>query len=71
MKRILKLEGLDCADCAAKLERAIEKLEGVQRAGINFITLKCSIEAENMDEVLPKVTELIKKEHPEIEIKRA
>ena len=42
MKRVLKLEGLDCADCAAKLENRIKALEGVKNAGINFITLKCN-----------------------------
>lgn len=70
MKRVLKLEGLDCADCAAKLERAISKLEGVNKVGINFITLKCSLESDNIEEVLPKVIELIKKEHPDIEVER-
>ena len=73
MKRVLKLEGLDCADCAAKLENRIKALEGVKNAGINFITLKCSVEAldKDMEDVLEKVVKLINAEHPEIKVKRA
>ena len=73
MKRVLKLEGLDCADCAAKLENMIKALEGVKNAGINFITLKCNVEADeaDMEKVMQEVTKLIKLEHPEISVKRA
>ena len=42
MKRVYKLEGLDCADCAAKLERKLAAIEGITSANINFMTLKCT-----------------------------
>ena len=44
MKKIFKLENLDCANCAAKMENAINKMEGVS-ATINFMSQKLSLEA--------------------------
>ena len=67
MKRVYKLEGLDCADCTAKLERAIAKLEGVEKVGINCITQKCSIEALDED-IFDKVEKFIVKQEPDVEI---
>ena len=67
MKRVYKLEGVDCADCTAKLERAIAKLEGVEKVGINFITQKCSVEALDED-VFDKVEKFIVKQEPDVEI---
>ena len=40
MKKKFILKGLDCADCAAKMERAINKLDGVKEATVNFMTQK-------------------------------
>ena len=40
----LKVEGLDCADCAAKLERDLEALDGVQRAKVNFVHKSINID---------------------------
>lgn len=73
MKRVYKLEGLDCADCAAKLERKLAAIEGITSANINFMTLKCTLEAEaeKMDEIIEKAMEIIKVEQPDVEVKRA
>ena len=46
MKKTFKLEDLDCANCAAKMEAAINKLEGVQKATVSFMTQKLTLEAE-------------------------
>ena len=46
MKKIFKLEDLDCANCAAKMECAVAKLEGVKRAEVSFLTQKMTIETE-------------------------
>ena len=56
MKRVYKLEGLDCADCAAKLERKLAAIEGITSANINFMTVKCTLEAEaeKMNEIIEK-----------------
>ena len=40
MKKKFKLEDLDCANCAAKMEEAIKKIEGVNDANVSFMTQK-------------------------------
>ena len=46
MKKTFNLEDLDCANCAAKMEAAIKKLDGVQNATVSFMTQKMTIEAD-------------------------
>lgn len=72
MKRSYRLEGLDCANCAAKLERELAKIEGVDSVTVNFMMLKCDIEAadDKMDAVIEKAMKIIKEEEPEVEVKR-
>ena len=53
MKKTFKLEDLDCANCAAKMEAAINKLDGVKKATVSFMTQKMTVEAD--DEVFDKV----------------
>ena len=43
MKKTFKLQDLDCANCAAKMERAIQQVEGVISANVSFMTQKLSI----------------------------
>ena len=66
----LKIKGLDCANCANELERAIEKIDGVDKVNINFITEKMELEyGENdKEEVIKKVKKVIKKEEPDVTI---
>ena len=73
MKRVYKLEGLDCEDCAAKHEKKLAAIEGITSANINFMTLKCTLEAEaeKMNEIIDKAMEIIKVEEPDVEVKRA
>ena len=54
MKKTFKLEDLDCPNCAAKLERTVQKTEGVISASVNFMMLKLTVEAEDseFDEVM-------------------
>ncbi|MGI6404370.1 MAG: heavy-metal-associated domain-containing protein [Oscillospiraceae bacterium] len=54
MKKIIKLQDLDCANCAAKIERAIAKLDGVIDVKVNFLGQKMILEAsdETFDDVL-------------------
>ena len=40
MKKTYLLEGLDCANCAAEVERNVAKLDNVNSASVNFLTLK-------------------------------
>ena len=54
MKKKFKMENLDCANCAAKMEELIRKIPGVHEANMNFMTQKLSLDAENerFDEIL-------------------
>ena len=69
MKNKFKIKGLDCANCAAELERAIQKIEGVQSASISFMTEKLEIEYDaEKEEIIKKVKKVIKKEEPDVTI---
>ena len=46
MRKSFKLENLDCANCAAKMEAGINELPGVNKASISFMTSKLMIDAE-------------------------
>ncbi len=65
MKKRFKLEGLECANCAAKMERAINELDGVKEATVNFMTQKLVIEGE--DEKMPTIREEAEKVVKDIE----
>jgi len=70
MKYKFKIKGLDCANCAAELERKIQKVEGVEDASISFMTEKLVLEiSDNKAEVIEKVKKVIKKEEPDVTIK--
>ena len=49
MKKVFKMQDLDCANCAAKMENAISKIPGVQKATMNFLIQKLTIEADEAD----------------------
>ncbi len=72
MKKKFMLEDLDCANCAAKLEAAIKKVEGVEDAGVNFLTQKLTIVIadERFEEVMDEVVKVGKKTIPECRIVR-
>ena len=70
MKSKFKLNGLDCANCAAELERLIQKIDGVENVNISFMTLKMELEYEELrkDEIIQNVKKVIKKEEPDVTI---
>ena len=47
MKKRFKLVNLDCANCAAKMEAAIKKLDGVNDASVSFMTQKLTLDADD------------------------
>ena len=57
MNSKFKVKGLDCANCAAELERAIQKIEGIKKANISFMTERMELEYDenNEDEIIKKV----------------
>lgn len=73
MKKTYRLNGLECANCAAKMEKAINNLNGVIDATVNFMTTKMVIEAddEKMDEILILAEKIIKKIEPQVMLKKA
>lgn len=70
MKKVYKLEKLDCANCAAKIEAAIKKIEGVANASVSFMTQKLVIETEPeiLDKVMAEVKKTMNKIEPDCEI---
>ena len=70
MKKTYNLEDLDCAHCAAKMETAINKIDGVISASISFMTQKLTIEAEeqDFDKILKLAQKAIKKVEPDCRI---
>ena len=70
MRVKFKIQGLDCANCAAELENAISKVEGVNEASISFMTerLVMEFDEEKKEEVMEKVKAVIKKEEPDVTI---
>ncbi len=72
MKRSFKLKDLDCANCAAKMECDINKLEGVNKANISFMTSKLVIDSDSgdFDSVLDKAQSICSKYEPDCVIVR-
>ncbi len=70
MKKVYKLEDLDCANCAAKMERAIAKIDGVQSVNISFMAQRMSIEAEEsrLEEIMGEVVKACRKVEPDCRI---
>ena len=70
MKYQYKLQGLDCAHCAAKMEQAINKLEGVEKATISFMTQKLTLEADDahFEEILEQAAQICRKVEPDCRI---
>lgn len=72
MKKKFKLQDLDCANCAQKIEDAIKKIDGVNDASVSFMTQKMSIDAddERFDAIMDEVVKVCKKVEPDCVILR-
>ena len=72
MKKKFKLVALDCANCAAKMEGAIKKIDGVNDATVSFLTQKLTLDAEDarFEAVLDEVVRVCKKVEPDCQIVR-
>ena len=71
MKKTFELEDLDCAVCAAKMEDAIKKIDGVNDATVSFIAQKMTVDADDdkFDDIMKKVVKACKKVEPDCRIK--
>ena len=70
MKKTFKMIDLDCANCAAKMEAAIKKIDGVQDAAVSFMTQKLTIQADDarFDAIVQEAVKVCKKVEPDCEI---
>ena len=73
MKKTFKLIGLDCANCAAKIENAISNLPDVTSVSVNFMTTKMSLEADRdkMEGVVEGAAKIIKNIEPDVKVEKA
>ena len=71
MRKTYKLTDLDCANCAAKMENAIKKIDGVTEASVSFLTQKLTVEAEygRFEDIMKQVVKACKKVEPDCVIK--
>lgn len=67
MKKVFMMEDLDCANCAAKMEEAIRKLEGVTYVSISFMAQRMTLEADDavFDKVVKAAVKAIRKVEPD------
>ena len=70
MKKKFKLEDLDCANCAAKMEEGIKKIPGVNDASVSFMSQKMMVDAddERFDEIMKEVVAVCAKVEPDCKI---
>lgn len=70
MKKTYRMEDLDCANCAAKMEAAINRIEGVKACTVSFMAQKLTLECEeeNLAEILKKAQAAVKKVEPDCRI---
>ena len=70
MKKRFKLTDLGCANCAAKMEAAIKKIDGVNDATVSFMAQKMTVDADDQrfDQIMQEVVAVCKKVEPDCEI---
>ena len=70
MKKKFKLEDLDCANCAAKMEEAIKKIDGVNDAVVSFLAQKMTIDADDarFDDIMKEIQATIAKVEPDCKL---
>ena len=70
MKKRFKLVDLDCANCAAKMEDAIKKVDGVKDATVSFVMQKMTVEADDarFDDIMKELVKVCKRVEPDCEI---
>jgi len=70
MKKTFQMNDLECANCAAKMEAAIRKLDGVTSASVSFLAQKLTIEADDarFDDIVREAAKICKKVEPDCEV---
>ncbi|MCI9552438.1 MAG: heavy-metal-associated domain-containing protein [Acutalibacter sp.] len=72
MTKRFKLVDLDCANCAAKMEEAIKKIDGVEDAAVSFIAQKMTVQADEarFDHIMDQVEKACRRVEPDCKIIR-
>lgn len=70
MKKVFKLQDLDCANCAQKMEDAITRIQGVQSARVSFLSQKLTLEADDarFEQIVSEAAKVCKKIEPDCRI---
>lgn len=70
MTKTFKMQDLDCANCARKMEDAIRKLDGVEEVHVNFLTQKMILTADNarFDEIVKEAVKQIRRVDPDCSV---
>lgn len=71
MTRTIRLEDLDCANCAAKIENAVAKIDGVERVNVSFMGQRMELEAEEgrFDAILGSIKKAVRKVDPDVTVR--
>ena len=67
-RKVYILENLDCANCAAKIERKLSKLPELSDVSVTFATKQLRFAAEDPEAILPKIRETIQSMEPDVEV---
>ena len=72
MRKTFKLDELECANCGAKMEAAIKKIDGVVDAKVTFMTQKLVVVADDarFDKIMDEAQSICRKIEPDCEIVR-
>ena len=72
MKKKFNLQDLDCANCSAKMEEAIKKIDGVNDASVNFMSQKMMVDAadDRFEAIMDEVVKICAKVEPDCIILR-
>ncbi|MGO3790172.1 MAG: heavy metal translocating P-type ATPase [Enterococcus gilvus] len=70
MEKVYRLDGLDCANCAAKIERSVQQIKGVEQAQVDFMSTKLTIVApeKDIERVSEEAKEIVNKLEPDVEV---
>lgn len=67
-RKVYILEGLDCANCAAKIENKLSKMPGLSDVSVTYATKQLRLSAEDPDALLPQIREVVKSMEPDVEV---
>ena len=72
MEKAFRIDGIDCANCAAKIENAVQEIEGVISASVSLMSGKLVLEAEEerFEEILDAAEKLIAKVDSDVTLVR-